>query len=102
MDSKFHFSQWKTYFSQFIDKFLKFEEMEYPIYHIKFEMWSALCKFPILISTVSLKSRQTFPNSAIDSKLELWNLGRRLYFLILSKFFRIHKEIENWDFWILA
>ena len=42
--SKLYFYQLKTYFSQFIDKFLKFEEMEYLITHVKFEMWSA---FPI-------------------------------------------------------
>ena len=33
-------------FSQFIDKFLKFEEMEYLIHHVKFEMWPALCNSP--------------------------------------------------------
>ena len=38
VDSKFHFSQWKTYFSQFTDEFLKFEETEYLIHHVKSEM----------------------------------------------------------------
>ena len=38
------------------------------------------------------------PNSSIDSKLQLLNLGLRLYSPILSKFFPIHKEIENCDF----
>ena len=38
MGSKFHFSQWKTYFSKFINKLQKFEEMEQLIHHIKFEM----------------------------------------------------------------
>ena len=47
MGSKFHFSQWKTYFSQLTDKLLKFEEMEYLIHPAKFEIWSTLCKFPI-------------------------------------------------------
>ena len=32
------FPQWKTYFSQLIDKFLKFEEMESLVHHDKFEM----------------------------------------------------------------
>ena len=36
MGSKFHFSKWKTYFSQVTDKFLKLEEMKYLIHHAKF------------------------------------------------------------------
>ena len=32
------FDQWKTYFSQLIDKFLKFEEMKYLVHDSKFEM----------------------------------------------------------------
>ena len=32
----------KTYFSQFIDKFLKIEEVEYLIHYVKFKMWPAL------------------------------------------------------------
>ena len=31
-------SEWKTYFSQFIDKFLKIEEVEYLIHYVKFKM----------------------------------------------------------------
>ena len=42
MSSKFHLSKWKTYFSQFIDKFLKIEEVEYLIHYVKFKMWPAL------------------------------------------------------------
>ena len=38
MSSKFHLSKWKTYFSQFIDKFLKIEEVEYLIHYVKFNM----------------------------------------------------------------
>ena len=52
MDSKTDFSQWKTYLSELNNKFLKFEE--------KFAMWPALCKFPILFSTVELKQLQLF------------------------------------------
>ena len=59
MGSKFNLSQSKTYFSQFIDKFLKLEEMEYLI-HVKFKMWLALCKSSILFSTVNLKLEQNF------------------------------------------
>ena len=71
MGSKFHVSQWKTYFSQFIDEILKFKEMEYFIPHVKFEMWPALCKFPIFFSTEKLKLGNNFLNSYIHSKLEL-------------------------------
>ena len=35
LGSKFYFSKWKTFFTQFIDKFLKFEEVEYLTHHIK-------------------------------------------------------------------
>ena len=35
MSSKFHFE--KTYFSQFIDKFIKIDEVEYLIYYVKFK-----------------------------------------------------------------
>ena len=38
--STFVFSQWKNYFFQFItiDKYLKFNELEYIIHYVKFEM----------------------------------------------------------------
>ena len=42
MSSKFHLSKRKTYFSQFVDKFLKIEEVEYLIRYVKFKMWPAL------------------------------------------------------------
>ena len=42
MSSKFHLSKSKTYFSQFIDKLLKIEEVEYLIHDVKFNMWPAL------------------------------------------------------------
>ena len=42
MSSKFHLPKWKTYFSQFTDKFLKIEEVEYLIHYVKFKMSSAL------------------------------------------------------------
>ena len=47
--SKFHLSKWKTYFSQFIDKFLKIEEVEYLMHYVKLKMWPRpiLCKFPL-------------------------------------------------------
>ena len=38
MSSKFHLSKCKTYFSQFIDKYLQIEEVEYLIHYVKFKM----------------------------------------------------------------
>ena len=38
MSSEFHLYKWKTYFSQFIDKFLKIEEVEYLIHYVEFNM----------------------------------------------------------------
>ena len=42
MSSKFHLSEWKSYFSQFIDKYSKIEEVEYLIHYVKFKIWPAL------------------------------------------------------------
>ena len=38
MSSKFHLSKWKRYFSQFIDKYMKIEQVEYLIHYVKFKM----------------------------------------------------------------
>ena len=58
--SKFHFSKWKTYFTEFTDKLFKIEEMEYLIHHNKVEMWPALCRFPILFSAVKVNLGHKF------------------------------------------
>ena len=42
MSSKFHLSKWKTYFSEFIERFLKIEEAEYLILYVKFKMWQVI------------------------------------------------------------
>ena len=42
MSSRFHLSKQKTFFSQFIDKYLKIEEVEYLIHYVKFKTWPAL------------------------------------------------------------
>ena len=42
MSWKFHLSERKTYFSQFIDKFLKIEEVEHLLHYVKFKMLPAL------------------------------------------------------------
>ena len=79
MSSKFHLSKWKTYFSQFIDKFLKIEEVEYLIHYVKFKMRSV----PILtqrlktgILNVALGCTfQFFQIDERDKKLEFYRLG---------------------------
>ena len=48
------------YFTQFFNKFLKFEEMEYLIHHVKVEMLPTLCKVPILFSAVKFKLGHKF------------------------------------------
>ena len=72
MGSKFHLSKWKTYFSQFIEKFLKIEEVEYLIHYVKFKMCPALF----------------YVNS------------QHFWMLVLgcTLFPPIYREIENWDF----
>ena len=35
---KIPLTKWKTYFSKFIDKLLKIEEVKYLIYYVKFKM----------------------------------------------------------------
>ena len=75
MGSKFHFSQWKIHFSQFIfiDKYLKFTEIEYFIHYL---MW------PVLFYVNSHYFQQwnsnwhmVFLNSSLDSKLRFLNVG---------------------------
>ena len=56
---KISFSHWKTYI-QFINKFLKFKEMQYLIHHVKVDMWPAVCKFPILFSAVKFNLVHNF------------------------------------------
>ena len=69
MRSKFYFSQWKTCFSWFIAKFLKFVVISHSLCYIWNVKRLILCKLPILCSTVKLKLGYSFPNSSIDAKL---------------------------------
>ena len=87
------------------------------IHHGKFEMWSALSKFPILFLTVNLNLDIHFRKSSKNSKLGLWNFGLRLYLHVFPNpqrdqkleflnfaqvgflnFFQFMEDIENWDF----
>ena len=76
-----NFSNGKHFFL-FIDKFLKFDKIEYLSYCTKFEMW------PVLFYVNSTSYFQnwninyvvTFLNSSKDSKLKFFNVGLKLYF----------------------
>ena len=63
---KFHFSQWKINFSQFIfiDKYLKSKEIEYFIHDIKSERWLVLFYVHsyFLLTVELLGLLQFFPN----------------------------------------
>ena len=69
MGSKFHFSRCETYLSKYINKSLKFEEIEYIIYYIKFIMQQALFYVKFVF----------YPNSSMDCKLRFFNVGIRKY-----------------------
>ena len=69
MRSKFYFSQWKTCFSWFIAKFLRFVVISHSLCYIWNVKRLILCKLRILCSTVKLKLGYSFPNSSIDVKL---------------------------------
>ena len=95
--------------------------MEYLNHHVKFQMWPALCKFPILFSAVKLKLGHNVSQFILDSKLGLLNLALRLYFQVfdnsqrnlklrflnvapagLPNFCQFMDVIENLDFGTLA
>ena len=81
--SKFHFSQWKINFSQFIfiDKHLKSKEIEYFIHCIKFEMRLVLLYVKsFFLSTVELKLRHSLFKFILRFKLEIfWFISLNLY-----------------------
>ena len=69
-------------FIQFFNKFLKFEEMEYFIHHVKVEIRSALCKFFILFPAVDFKLGQNF--SQFIYRVKIGSFETLLYFQIFS------------------
>ena len=56
-----------------------------------------LCEFPILFSTVKVKLGHKF--SQLIHKFNIWILKCWSGAVYISKFFSIHKEMGNWDFW---
>ena len=98
MSSKFHLSKWKIYFSQFIDKFLKIEAVEYLIHYVKFKMWSVLFDvsspvFPTFLD-VGVRLYIIFPNLHRDWKLRFW----MLLYIELSNYSQLMKKQKNWIF----
>ena len=83
------FFQQKTYFSQFIDKFLKFEEMGYLTYHVNLTCDRSCLSFlsiqlrhnisqlinQIKIEAIKSWYYQVFPNPSRDKKLEFLNVA---------------------------
>ena len=69
MSSKFPLFKWKTYFSQFIDKFLKIEEVKYLNYYVKFKIW------PVLFYVNSQNFWMGFSRNDRGKKLEFSRLG---------------------------
>ena len=67
------FPNGKSYFSQFIliDKYLKFEKIEYLIHYNKFKVWSALHKFS-LFSTVKLNLGDRFSQFILRFKIGIF------------------------------
>ena len=101
MSSKFHFP-----YGKHISPNSLINHWNLRKWNISFIILSLKCDTSCVNSSFSFQQWNlnlgiNFPNSYIDWKLEDLNFGIRLHFPILNKFFRIHKEIENWHFWIL-
>ena len=112
---KISFFPIEIYFSWFIfiDKYLKFKEIEYLIHYVKSEMWPAL----FYVNSFCFEQWNSnwdvaYFNSSLDSKF--WNVDLRLYFglfpnsqkdwkleflnvalIRLLSFSQFMKEIEN-------
>ena len=97
---KISFFSIETYFSQFIDKFLKFEVMEYLIHCVLNRSSLISCKLLALYSTLKLrlgpKFLQFIHNSSIDSKLGFLSVSLRLYFQVFPS-----SQRDFWNFFML-
>ena len=98
---KISFFSIETYFSQFIDKFLKFEVMEYLIHCVLNRSSLISCKLLALYSTLKLrlgpKFLQFIHNSSIDSKLGFLSVSLRLYFQVFPS-----SQRDFWNFFYVA
>ena len=83
MGLKFNFSEWKTYFSYFIfiDKYLKFKEIECLVHYVMCEMWPTSFYVNFFIFNIETQNCDiVFINSSLDSKLKILNVVLKLYF----------------------
>ena len=99
MRSKFHFSQQKTYFPQFIDKFLKFEVIEYLIHCVCNRSSLILFKLLALFSTVKYKLGSWFSQFVCRFKMGFLRVSLRLYFQVFpnsQRDFRIFECCFGW------
>ena len=123
MSSRFHFSQQKTYFSQFLDKLLNLRYIIEYLVHLEVGNDNSLIlhKLPILFLIVKLKSRHNYSHFMRWSYRDSGNF--KCCSSWSSKFFSIHekdgklgvfliqawfvvlqisqftKEFRRWDFW---
>ena len=76
MSSKFYLLKWKRYFSQFIGKYLKIEQVEYLFHYFKFKMWLALFYVNSLSTILNFAGRLyiIWSNLRRDWQLGLWML----------------------------
>ena len=88
---KIPFFPMENIFSQFNDKFMKFEEMEDLIHHVKFEMLLAFCKLLVSFSTVKLKLGHSFSEFIYRFKIGFLNLGLKLYFQVFPN------SLNSWE-----
>ena len=97
-----HFAQWKPDFNEFIDKFLKFEEVQYQIRYIKsnLKVWNVisliLCKFPISFSTAKHKLGHNFSKFVHGFKLGFFivSLWLKLVLSCTSSFSQFTKKLN--------
>ena len=68
---------------QFIDKFLKFEEVEY-LNHVKFEIYPVFYKFPSLFSAVELKLGHKFSQFIYRFKIGTFESWTWLHFQVFE------------------
>ena len=81
----------ETNFTQFINNFLKIEEMEYLIHHVNVEMWPALCKLPILFTTVKFKFGHHFSQFIYRFKIGSF---KSWAYVVLPSFSQFTKKLK--------
>ena len=105
LKDKISFFSIENIFPQFINKFLKFEVMEYPIHCVLNRSSLISYKLLALYSTLKLRLGPNFSqfihNSSIDSKLGFLSVSLRLYFQVFpnsQRDFGIFLCCPGWTF----